>query len=86
MRRWVRKLLVVMLLRKKWLECVTSASVWAHFCHADVCWLDSSWSTDMSPLRRKPVSKHSSAKRFRKATTRTKAANMTGPMRGGIRL
>lgn len=40
----------------------------------------------MRPLTRKPVSKSSSAKRFRKDTTRTKGANMQGPMRGGIRL
>lgn len=41
----------------------------------------------MSPLRRKPVNKHSSAKRFRKASQRTKAPNMaSAPMRGGWRL
>lgn len=40
----------------------------------------------MRPLARKPVSKASSAKRFRRDTKRTKGANMTSPMRGGIRL
>lgn len=41
----------------------------------------------MSPLRRKPVNKHSSARKFRKSSQRTKAPNMAGaPMRGGIRL
>lgn len=40
----------------------------------------------MRPVSRKPVSKHASAKRFRRASSHTKAANMAGPMRGGIRL
>jgi len=39
----------------------------------------------MSPLRRKPVNKRRSAKRFRKASMRTKGANMAQVMRGGIR-
>lgn len=37
-------------------------------------------------MRRSPVNKRSSARRFRKNVSRTKAANMRGPMRGGIRL
>lgn len=37
-------------------------------------------------MRRYPVNKSSSAKQFRSNTTRTKAANLRGPMRGGIRL
>lgn len=40
----------------------------------------------MKPLKRKPVSKNRSAKKFRGQTRRTKARNMVGPMRGGIRL
>lgn len=41
----------------------------------------------MRPLRRKPVSKHGSARHFRKQVRHTKAPNMRGaPMRGGIRL
>lgn len=40
----------------------------------------------MSPSRRFGVDKRSSAKRFRKSVGRTKARNMVGPMRGGIRL
>lgn len=41
----------------------------------------------MSPLRRRPVNKSSSARRFRKSIGRTKGANVqAGPMRGGIRL
>lgn len=40
----------------------------------------------MRPIRRKPVSKFRSAGKFRRQTTRTKAANFQGPMRGGIRL
>lgn len=40
----------------------------------------------MRPVSRKPVSKNGSARRFRSATKRTKAANMAAPMRGGIRL
>lgn len=39
----------------------------------------------MRPLKRKPVSKFSSARKFRSHGRRTKAMNM-GPMRGGIRL
>lgn len=38
-------------------------------------------------MKRMPVSKYSSAKKFRKDSTRTKSINMRGaPMRGGIRL
>lgn len=40
----------------------------------------------MKPLSRHGVNKHSSARKFRKSSQRTKAANMAGPMRGGIRL
>ena len=40
----------------------------------------------MRPLKRKPVNKYGSAKKFRKNTRRTHARNMKGPMRGGIRL
>lgn len=40
----------------------------------------------MRPLRRGNVSKGRSAGQFRSNTRRTKAANMKGPMRGGIRL
>jgi hypothetical protein len=41
----------------------------------------------MRPLNRKPVSKHKSAKTFRKHTTHTKAANLAPPpMRGGYRM
>lgn len=41
----------------------------------------------MKPLGRKPVSKSHSAKKFRRAVGRTKAANVAPmPMRGGIRL
>lgn len=39
----------------------------------------------MRPLARKPVSKGSSARQFRKHSARTKGANMKGPMRGGYR-
>lgn len=39
----------------------------------------------MTPLRRKPLNKHRSAAKFRGQAHRTKAANMKGPMRGGIR-
>lgn len=39
----------------------------------------------MRPLKRKPVNKRRSAKTFRKQTTRTKAANLNGPQRGGWR-
>lgn len=38
-------------------------------------------------MHRHHVNKSKSARKFRKSTTRTKAANMrVGPMRGGIRL
>jgi hypothetical protein len=40
----------------------------------------------MRPSYRKSVNKGRSAKKFRKHSRRTKAANMKGPMRGGIRL
>lgn len=41
----------------------------------------------MNPSRRFHVSKGKSARSFRKAVGRTRAANiMAGPMRGGIRL
>lgn len=40
----------------------------------------------MNPLRRQNTSKSSSAKQFRRHSTRTKAANFAAPMRGGIRL
>lgn len=40
----------------------------------------------MRPSFRSPVNKRSSAKRFRKASSRTRGLNMAGPMRGGIRL
>lgn len=41
----------------------------------------------MKPLARGPVSKSSSARRFRAQSQRTKAPNMRGaPMRGGWRL
>lgn len=40
----------------------------------------------MRPLRRKGVSKYGSARKFRSQSRRTKAANVKGPMRGGIRL
>lgn len=40
----------------------------------------------MRPLKRKGVSKKGSARKFRRSVGRTKAANMKGPMRGGIRL
>ena len=36
-------------------------------------------------MRRHPVNKHRSAKKFRKQVGHTKAANMRGPMRGGFR-
>jgi len=39
----------------------------------------------MRPLSRKPVNKSRSAKSFRSSVGRTKAANIKGPMRGGIR-
>lgn len=37
-------------------------------------------------MRRHRVSKFRSAKKFRRQMGRTKAINMTGPSRGGIRL
>jgi len=40
----------------------------------------------MRPLRRKPVSKNRSARKFRAQTRKTKAANLNGPQRGGWRL
>lgn len=40
----------------------------------------------MRPLRRVPINKQRSAGTFRRHSKRTKAANMSGPMRGGIRL
>lgn len=40
----------------------------------------------MRPLKRKPVRKFRSAKKFRHNVGRTRAINMkVGPMRGGIR-
>lgn len=39
-----------------------------------------------TPLKRKPVNKTKSAKRFRHQTRKTKAANMNGLARGGWRL
>lgn len=39
----------------------------------------------MRPLKRSGVSKHRSAKRFRKQARRTKGANFQQVMRGGIR-
>lgn len=40
----------------------------------------------LKPLRRKPVYKAASARKFRRQTSRTKAANMNGPQRGGWRM
>lgn len=40
----------------------------------------------MKPVSRRPVSKGRSARAFRKASSRTKGANVTRVMRGGIRL
>lgn len=40
----------------------------------------------MTPIKRHPVSKAKSARKFRAQAQHTKAANMNGPMRGGIRL
>jgi len=40
----------------------------------------------MRPLKRGFVSKHKSAKAFRHHVGHTKAINLAGPMRGGIRL
>lgn len=39
----------------------------------------------MRPLRRKPVNKRRSARKFRGQSRRTKGANMAQVMRGGIR-
>jgi len=39
----------------------------------------------MRPLKRGSVNKRRSAKRFRKQSMRTKGANMSQVMRGGIR-
>lgn len=40
----------------------------------------------MRPVKRFGVNKRSSAKKFRRNSGRTKAANMVQPMRGGWRL
>lgn len=40
----------------------------------------------MRPLRRNNVNKSKSAKTFRSQSRKTKARNLIGPMRGGIRL
>lgn len=40
----------------------------------------------MKPVSRYGVNKRKSAGKFRRATMRTKGANLSGPMRGGIRL
>lgn len=40
----------------------------------------------MRPIKRHSVNKHKSARKFRKNVSRTKAVNLAGPMRGGIRL
>lgn len=40
----------------------------------------------MRPLNRKPVNKSRSSRKFRKQSRRTNRRNMSGPMRGGIRL
>ena len=40
----------------------------------------------MRPSKRQYVKKSTSAKQFRRNSTRTKAPNVAGPMRGGIRL
>ena len=42
--------------------------------------------SEMRPVKRYGVSKGRSASQFRRNTARTKALNMAGPMRGGIRL
>lgn len=39
----------------------------------------------MRPLKRKPVNKYRSSSKFRRQSRRTKARNVFGPMRGGIR-
>jgi hypothetical protein len=41
----------------------------------------------MKVLHRKPMNKHSAAKKFRRGVSKTKALNMrTSPQRGGFRL
>lgn len=40
----------------------------------------------MKPLKRKPVKKHKSVKKFKSDVSRTKAPNIALPMRGGIRM
>lgn len=40
----------------------------------------------MRPLKRQPVSKAKSVRKFRNDSRRTRAANMIQPMRGGWRL
>jgi len=40
----------------------------------------------MSPLKRRGVNKSRSASKFRRNVSRTKAANISGLARGGIRL
>lgn len=40
----------------------------------------------MRPVRRFGVNKRRSARKFRGQSQRTKRVNMSGPMRGGIRL
>lgn len=40
----------------------------------------------MRPLKRFGVNKRKSARKFRRNVSKTKAANFSGPMRGGIRL
>jgi len=40
----------------------------------------------MRPLKRGRINKSKSARRFRSDSSKTKAMNMKGPMRGGIRL
>lgn len=41
----------------------------------------------MRPVKRVPVSKHKSARKFRAQSTRTKGVNMSpNPQRGGFRL
>lgn len=40
----------------------------------------------MRSMKRKPVNKSRSARKFRGQTKRTQRRNLAGPMRGGIRL
>jgi len=40
----------------------------------------------MRPIKRHGENKHKSANRFRGNVSRTKAANFSGPMRGGLRI